>query len=403
MNANPLPQPSLQFSRISLELAHLNVRAIGVACVRAITTKRTKSDKPFLDVTVGHREGSTTLRVWSDAMPAWVGIEPGTAVELTLLSKAGFRPGTFEWNVESVHPLALDHPVLADQLPMCPVPAETLNGRWDAVVGRLTHAGKTLLSVVLDHVGEDAFLRMAAAERMHHACVGGLRWHSIEVAEGALALAAVFEGDGPPACQDGIVLGGLLHDIGKLREMQVDTVGIRRSVEGRSRYHTTLGSEIIAVACALAPDRLEAAGVSHTLIAHLQHVCESHHLQKDWGSPTAPQSREAMFIHLADQASAKWRQMTDDAANASADAGGWCGAADGRRSPVWIPSRALCLPPVTTSDTPIETEVDHDVDTASRGVAAAVPAASEQRDDAAVRSVCVVVLRDHVPFHQQEE
>ncbi len=403
MNANLLPQPSLPFSRIPLELAQLNVRVVGVACVRAVATKTTKSDKPFLDVTVGHRNGSTTLRVWSDAMPAWFGIVPGTAVELTLLSKAGFRPGTFEWTVERVQLLALDHPVLADQLPVCPVPAETLNARWDAVVERLTHAGKALLSVVLEHVGEDAYLRMAAAERMHHACVGGLRWHSIEAAEGALALASVFEGDGPPAWQDGLILGGLLHDIGKLREMQVDTVGIRRSVEGRSRYHTTLGSEIIAVACALAPDRLEAAGVSHTLIVHLQHVCESHHLQKDWGSPTAPQSREAMFIHLADQASAKWRQMTDDAANASADDGGWCGAADGRRSPVWIPSRALCLPPVTMSDTPIETDVDHDVETESRGVAAAVPAASERGADAAARSVCVVVLRDHVPFHQQEE
>ena len=89
---------------------------------------------------------------------------------------------------------------------------------------------------------------------------------------------------------DALVLGCLLHDVCKIREMEVlRGVGIRRAAVGWGRYHTTRGPEIVAVACALEAERLATAGVTAVHIEHVKHVCESHHGDKrEHGSPTPP-------------------------------------------------------------------------------------------------------------------
>lgn len=222
--------PNIDVSRIPLTLSGTGVRAQGAACVKRISAKTSKANTPYLDVIVGHAEGSTTLKVWSDDMPRWARIREGAAVALTLESKTGWRAGTFEWALQDVALLPDDHPIRDDLLPACPISEAELTARWDALEARLTPAGRTLLGVVLDHVGRDNYARMAAAEAMHHACVGGLRWHSIEVAEFALAHATTAPQYAPLIDLDCLIVGGLLHDVGKMTEMSVDRgVGIRRS------------------------------------------------------------------------------------------------------------------------------------------------------------------------------
>jgi len=325
-------------ARIPLTLTTAGVRVSGAACVRRIIQKTSRADSPYLDVDIGHADGKATLKVWSNAMPDWADITEGAAVRLTLDSRAGWRAGTLEWSLVGVTPLGDDHPIRDDILPPCPVPAAELTARWDAVVARLSTAGRCLLDVVLDHVGRERYDRMAAAERMHHATLGGLKHHSLELAAFSLAMAqAVPEYAG--LCTDALILGSLLHDVGKVAEMEVlRGVGIRRAAAGWARYHTTLGPELVAVACALQAERLAAAGVTEAQIAHLKHACESHHGDnREHGSPTPPRSREAWVIHAADLASARLRQLTDDMAGLEPNSDGWCMSPDGRRTPVLVP------------------------------------------------------------------
>jgi 3'-5' exoribonuclease len=210
-------------------------------------------------------------------------------------------------------------------------------------VAQLSPGARAFLDVVLDHVGRDAYDRMAAAERMHHACVGGLKWHSIEVCELALSHARAMPQYTPQLSVDALICGAALHDVGKVSEMSVDRgVGIRRAPLGWARYHTTLGSQLIAVACALHADRLRDAGTSPVLIDHTMHVVESHHATKEFGSPTPPRSMEAWLIHCADLASARLRELTDALAGRTVDASGWCGLQDAGKTPVFAPG--LCGP-----------------------------------------------------------
>src|SRR5690606_39052176 len=114
-------------------------------------------------------------------------------------------------------PLPTPHPIQLELNPISPVPLAELTERFEHLVGYLSHAGETLLRVVLRFVGEDDYRTAPAAKGFHHACVHGLLWHSVEVAETALALARAT-GAGALIEVDALVVGALLHDVAKTSE-----------------------------------------------------------------------------------------------------------------------------------------------------------------------------------------
>ena len=54
----------LAFTRVALGYPEPGTHASGVACVRAKTEKTASTGSPYLVVTLGHREGSATVKVW---------------------------------------------------------------------------------------------------------------------------------------------------------------------------------------------------------------------------------------------------------------------------------------------------------------------------------------------------
>ena len=99
---------------------------------------------------------------------------------------------------------------------------------------------------------------------------------------------------------------------------------IRKAPIARLGNHLTLGSELVAVAAAIRAAELDAAGTDAIMVAHLQHVCLSHHVRQDMGSVVEPASVEAQMVATQDAASANVASM-DDAMqdDRSADAQGF--------------------------------------------------------------------------------
>ena len=92
---------------------------------------------------------------------------------------------------------------------------------------------------------------------------------------------------------------------------------------------------MVATATAIHAARLEAAGVPAWLIQHVYAVIESHHAQKEWGSPSSPASREAWLLHLADQTSAKLSALSATLERATPmDAEAWYRPAEPRARPL---------------------------------------------------------------------
>lgn len=323
--------------RIALPVPTAGAAVEGVACLRAKQPKLDRNGVTYLVVDVGHREGNARLKVWASDTPQWADLSDGDALWLSLLGKPARGDWPPEWAVRAVRKLAADHPIRDDLLPACPIPVGELERRWVALCDQLSPPTRALLDVVLQHVGEERYRRAAAAERMHHAVAPhGLWWHSIEVGEAALALAQSIPTYKEALSVDVLVPDALLHDVGKVLEYEVRAgVGIRRATIAHARYHTTLGIQLVTEAVTLGRATLAAAGTPRWLVDAVLHVIESHHAMKEWGSPTAPASREAWLLHLADMASAKLNALSDDLATGSPmDDDGWCCPTDARHAPL---------------------------------------------------------------------
>ena len=328
---------STKFVRVDLRYPVDGEVVEGLACIRSKQLKVASTGNAYLVVNLGHRDGNTTVRIWANEVPQWESFAEGDGVRVRLRGKAGKPPFGPEWTVVAVAKVEANHPIRDDLLPPCPIPLGVLRMRWDALVAQLTEPAALLLRVIIEDVGEELYWRTPAAERMHHAVApNGLAWHSIEVAEFALAIARAVPTYRDTLSIDVLTIGSILHDVGKTVEYEVvPGIGIRRAAIGGARYHTTLGIELVVRAVTIHRDRLDRGGVYRWMIDQLLSVIESHHALKEWGSPSAPASRESWIIHWADQNSAKLQSMTADLETAAeGDGEGWYRPADPRAKPL---------------------------------------------------------------------
>ena len=143
----------------------------------------------------------------------------------------------------------------------------------------------------------DAFVHNPAGMKLHHAYIGGLLQHSIDVTDLAVAMADRIEG----VDKDLVIAGALLHDIGKVKEISSE-IGFPYTNAGRFMGHIAMTSMMVqeaAIKLNIPAQRLE----------QLQHILLSHHGENEKGSPVACATREAFIVHYADEINAIMNQF----------------------------------------------------------------------------------------------
>ncbi|MBQ3114044.1 MAG: HD domain-containing protein [Phascolarctobacterium sp.] len=156
---------------------------------------------------------------------------------------------------------------------------------------------RALLEAIFSGAVYDKFIMNPAGMRMHHAYIGGLLQHSVDVAGIAIALAEQIGN----VDKDLVVAGALLHDIGKLREIS-SQIGFPYTNEGRLLGHIAMSVMMVQEAAAklkLPQARLE----------QLQHILLSHHGDNEKGSPVVCATKEAFIVHYADEIDAIMNQF----------------------------------------------------------------------------------------------
>ncbi len=136
-----------------------------------------------------------------------------------------------------------------------------------------------------------------AAQTVHHAYRSGFLEHILSVARSALTLGAVYGAD-----QDLVTAGALLHDIGKLEELDYDRA-TSYTRDGNLVGHVTLGTIMVRAAIDGIPDFPAA------LRSQIEHLIVSHHGRKEFGAPIEPMTIEAMILSAADDLDAKINQV----------------------------------------------------------------------------------------------
>lgn len=269
--------------------------------------KRQASGDPFVLLTLGNASGRiATAPVWSNQMDWALGAEKGKVVQV--IGEVAAFHGKRQVRLTAplrVLPDAAVRPELF--LPRIGVATEPL---WDWIDRARSEMKSPSLRRAVDlFFADDAFRvefeRAPASVSGHHAALGGLLLHVTEVATIARNAARVMK-----ANADLVVVGALLHDIGKVRAYGITPTGFAHTTAGSLVGHVVLGALMLQERLAAVP----LAALSPSQRLELLHLILSHHGALEFGSPVQPMTVEAELLHWADESSAKANDMSESLA-----------------------------------------------------------------------------------------
>jgi 3'-5' exoribonuclease len=182
-------------------------------------------------------------------------------------------------------------------VPTAPRPIAEMWTELEQIVASVGNPHLRSLLKTIVATNEERLKIWPAARAVHHAYRGGFLEHVLKVAEVGRSLAVMYDADA-----DLVVAGALLHDIGKLQELEYDTT-TSYTRDGNLLGHITLGALQVADAIRKIPDFPEA------LRSALIHLIASHHGERDHGSPVEPMTVEAYILAAADNLDATLNQV----------------------------------------------------------------------------------------------
>lgn len=175
-----------------------------------------------------------------------------------------------------------------------------IDDMWQELEGRVARVGnpwvRQLLTRLLERHG-DRLRIWPAALTVHHAYRGGLLEHVLKLAEVGELLAGAYAAD-----NDLLLAGAVLHDLGKVEELQYDQA-TSYSTRGNLIGHITLGVMMVRDAAR------QIDGFPEDLQTRIEHLIVSHHGAREHGSPVEPMSVEAFIFSAMDDLDATLNQI----------------------------------------------------------------------------------------------
>ncbi len=266
----------------------------SVFLLREKTQAVARNGKPYLVLKLMDKTGEIEGRVWDNAeeMSAIAGRDDFVLVR----GRASLYLGKMQLVVQQMALKPEADVTLADFLPVSQYSADQLVDRLRMkIAGLQTPHFRQLMEAL---VADDEFLRRystaPAAKSMHHVYLGGLLEHSLAVADLAEDVCHRY----PDLKRDLLVVGALLHDVGKIAELDY-----HRSFDytdaGKLIGHIVLGAQMVETKIR----ELGSFPPQDALL--LGHLLLSHHGQYEFGSPKRPKTVEAVILNFLDDLDSK--------------------------------------------------------------------------------------------------
>lgn len=266
----------------------------------------------YLFVALADRTGEIEGKLWDGAPEAAARFAEGDVVRVT--GKVDSYRGKLQVQIATIVP--------------CPegeYDPEDFVARTDKDLGELIKQLQgAILSVGNEHLKAllmaffkpksflERFVECPAAKAMHHPFLGGLGEHVTSVVRLCERLCEVH----PRIDRDLLLTGAILHDIGKLRELDL-APAIEYTDEGELLGHVVVGTLMVADKIAELPDFPE------ELRLRVLHMLVSHHGELEYGSPKTPATLEAVALNLIENVDAKVQQFEEILASHAGSERSW--------------------------------------------------------------------------------
>ena len=259
----------------------------------------TKNGDPYLACLLGDKTGSVPARRWQ--MPPELFRQLPTEGFVYAEGRTQPFKGELQLIVEHIEVITPTAEQLAELLPSSDRSSEEMFAELRGVLEALEHpAVKALAAEYLnDEPLMDLFKQAPAAKMLHHAYIGGLLEHTLQLLQRAEAMLPRY----PKLSRDVVLMGLFLHDLGKTRELSW----------GGAFGYTDRGELVghVVEGAIMLHDKAQQVMVNHGvrlpkhLLNVLQHIVVSHHGRPEFGAAKIPATPEAVFVAMLDDLDAK--------------------------------------------------------------------------------------------------
>ncbi len=279
----------------------------GKYLITELTHRKTKDGKDFSNIKIADKTGELDVIAWENCQ--WSrntsrGAVVGLLGDLLLFNN--------RLQITAKRIKELDEKAIAYQ--KSPETAmEILEGEFEECLLAIKDPYlRELMQVIFTSERKTMFFNAPAAKKIHHNYAGGLLEHTINLVRICKRVGPIYR----ELNQDLLVVGALMHDVGKLEELSLD-ITPDYTVEGRLLGHIMLGVEILNEGIkALRKNGVE---FPRDLELVLRHMILSHHGLLEFGSPVKPMTPEAFFLYSIDNLDAKmfvfFNSITEDQEN----------------------------------------------------------------------------------------
>jgi 3'-5' exoribonuclease len=270
----------------------------GVYAVNNCQLGQTKAGKPFLKCLLSDRSGRTPGRMWNASQELFQQLPTDGFVRVAGQTQP--YQGEIQIIIDKIQAIEPSPEDLEQLLPTTSRDVEQMFAEVSAKLGAVKH--ESLRALVQVYLGDErlmkAFRRAPAAMSLHHAFLGGLLEHTLNL----MCLAEVVCPLYPHLNGELVLVGLFLHDLGKCDELTWES-GFNYTEDGQLVGHITRGAiwlEAKADACAAAGTQ-----IPRSLLRVLHHMILSHHGLLEYGAVKVPATPEAIAVSMLDNMDAK--------------------------------------------------------------------------------------------------
>lgn len=240
-----------------------------------------------------------TANAWSEVKD----VKAGDIVELQI--DVGEYQGNPSYTIKNYTILPTGAYNIADFIKKAPLDSNKMYNDLLTVINKIEDSDYKKLVNTIYKKQKDNLLKWSAAKTIHHNTIGGLLYHTYRMSASAIKMSQIYH----TLNKDVVLIGVLLHDIGKLEELIVDDMGnTDYTISGDLLGHIYIGARIVE-------ETGKELNIPTEKIRNIVHIILSHHGTPEMGSSIVPHTMEAMVVHELDMIDSRiyqYEQITKD-------------------------------------------------------------------------------------------
>lgn len=271
----------------------------GFCLVKSVAARTDVKGSEYLDFVLADSEGECVGKLWNYSRAFHGVFEPDDIIKVR--GTVQIWKDTEQFKIDRIrHATPEDDVDMSTLVPCAPFDPQEMYDELYGIAQRFQSDDLRRLVQYLLRENRDALLLFPAGVKLHHATRGGLLHHTLSVVHMAQNILKLY----PWLNGDLLLAGAILHDIGKLRELDTGALGLAGAytAAGQLLGHISIGMSMIAEAAEVTMVPAETAML-------LEHMLLSHHGTPEYGSPRMPMIPEAEVLSVCDLLDSRLYEM----------------------------------------------------------------------------------------------